>query len=794
MYRYITDSVSYKTSLVLLLIGLFFYAIDCDAQDINIPVDPNFRMESGLDSSLIMLQELMDEDSTDFLIKRESHMITLMMTEYDDFYSLTKNLFLIDYNLERKGDKTSRSILRYWMGFYMSSQNLLDNALELWTGIDEDLPKYMLPDLYLNRGHVLSMMEEYDSAIYYLSKIDDLSNVSDSVIWKSKTRIANVYQNKGEFDNEVEQWLSVLSWLEDKNRIDWAIEANKMIANAFREQKNYDYSIVYLNKANDLHQSYDPDSPELYAYYVDIALIFELRGDNAKSLAYLKTAGKEMRKSKNYFSEAEISYRIAKIYFDSDQLDKANEYNTKSLRIASKYQYDELLSRAYYLAYEIDKKLGLYAKALDDYASFAEINQRFVEEEKEILRDLYQKQFQIERAEKQYKLIIASEELKDFELVQIKLEKENAESQINLLKEQQRKKEVELQNQTLLANETKNQLELSEKKYQAEQQASEIESLENERQLKQLQIEEQKAKELVDQGKIENLTKDNQIANLNLEKEIQKKNRVRWFSLFIIIILLMAGLFLRSKIRDNKILEEKNSEIAYQHREIEIKNKRLADEKSKSDSLLLNILPQETADELKSTGKALPKLYNSVSILFTDFSGFTKLTEKMDPREVLSNLELMFSRFDEISSDNDMERIKTIGDSYMCAGGIPVENDSHPVDAIRTALKFLKATDDFNREQRKLGMDEWNLRIGVNTGNVVAGVIGKRKFAYDIWGDSVNLASRAESHGVVNKINITENTYQLIKDQFDCDYRGEVDVKNIGKVKMYIVNKENGSS
>lgn len=752
--------------------------------------DQNFKIEEGLDSLLISLQELMEIDSTDYLIKKESRMIDLMLTEFDDFYSLTKNLFLIDYNLERKKDWKSRAILRYWMGYYMSSQNLLDNSLELWSGIDPDLPKYMLPDLYLNRGLVLSSMGDFDNAIYYLAMIETDISESDSVLWVAKTNIADVYNQKGESENEIKQWKNIISWLESKNRLDWLIVANKSLADAYRDQKNYDLSIIYLNKANDLHQSYDPDSPDLYEYYVDIALIFDLQGDNSKSLGYLKTAGKEMRKSKNYLSEAEISHRISSIYYKAGQLDNANEYNNKAIRIASTYEYDELLSRAYYLAYEIDKELGLYQKALEDYAKFAEINQRFVEEEKEILRDLFQKQFQIERAEKQYKLIIASEELKDFELVQIRLEKENAETQVDLLREQQTKKEVDLQNQTLLANEAKNQLELSEKRYQADQQAREIENLENERQLKQLQIEEQKAKEMVDQTEIENLTKDNEIANLNLEKEIQKKNRVRWFSVFIIIILLLAGIFLRTKIKANSELEEKNKEIAYQHREIEIKNKRLADEKSKSDSLLLNILPQETADELKSTGKALPKVYNSVSVLFTDFSGFTKLTEKMDPREVLSNLELMFSRFDEISSENEMERIKTIGDSYMCAGGIPVENSTHPINAVRTALSFLKATDDFNHEQRKLGMEQWNLRIGVNTGNVVAGVIGKRKFAYDIWGDTVNLASRAESHGVVNKLNITENTYQLIKDNFDCVYRGEVDVKNIGKVKMYIVNKE----
>jgi class 3 adenylate cyclase len=410
--------------------------------------------------------------------------------------------------------------------------------------------------------------------------------------------------------------------------------------------------------------------------------------------------------------------------------------------------------------------------------------------EKENIRDTYFKQYQIERAEKQYKLIIASEELKDFELEQFKLESEKREAELNLLKQQKNLKEIELSNQTLLANETKNQLELVRKNNEAIKQAREIEKLESDRQLNRLQLEEQKAKELADQRKIENLTQENENKELMLEIESQKINRVRWFSAFSIVIVILLIVFLTTKIKANRVLFSKNQEIAYQHREIEVKNKKLAAEKSKSDSLLLNILPAETAEELKTTGKALPKVYDSVSVLFTDFSGFTSLTEKMDPREVLSNLEYMFIRFDELAIKNDMERIKTIGDGYMCAGGLPMENETHPINAVRTGLAYLEALRDFNSTQKKKGKPEWKLRIGINTGKVVAGVIGQQKFAYDIWGDTVNLASRAESHGLLNQVNITENTYLAIKDFFECEYRGEVEVKNIGKVKMYIVKKE----
>ena len=235
----------------------------------------------------------------------------------------------------------------------------------------------------------------------------------------------------------------------------------------------------------------------------------------------------------------------------------------------------------------------------------------------------------------------------------------------------------------------------------------------------------------------------------------------------------MLFLSLRNEVKNRR-------EIALSHNLLEL-------EKSKSDKLLLNILPKETAEELKANGKALPKLYNSVSVLFTDFIGFTHLSENMDPELLLSNLEQLFTRFDEVSEQNEMERIKTIGDGYMAAGGISIQNENTAVNAIKTGLQYLDVMHEFNKTQKESGLKPWKLRIGINTGQVIAGVIGLNKFAFDIWGSTVNLASRAESHGVMNRINITENTYNLVKTKFDCEYRGEIDVKNIGKTKMYIV-------
>ncbi len=202
-------------------------------------------------------------------------------------------------------------------------------------------------------------------------------------------------------------------------------------------------------------------------------------------------------------------------------------------------------------------------------------------------------------------------------------------------------------------------------------------------------------------------------------------------------------------------------------------------EKNRSEKLLLNILPFEVAQELKDNGFVKPIFYENITILFSDFKGFTKITEVMNPEELIKNLDANFTNFDKIIEPFKLEKLKTIGDSYMCAGGIPIRNNTHTVDTCLAALELKKSMEK----------KSWELRIGIHTGPVVAGVIGEKKFAYDIWGDSVNTASRLESSGVAGEINISKEVYDSIKDFFDCEYRGKVAAKNKGEIDMYFLKK-----
>jgi class 3 adenylate cyclase len=177
-------------------------------------------------------------------------------------------------------------------------------------------------------------------------------------------------------------------------------------------------------------------------------------------------------------------------------------------------------------------------------------------------------------------------------------------------------------------------------------------------------------------------------------------------------------------------------------------------------------------------------------VLFSDIKGFTLLTEQLSPQEVVAELNDCFIAFDKITEGYKLEKIKTIGDSYMCAGGVPVKNDDHPVNIIRAALDIQQYMYNKNEKRRAEGLPQWELRIGIHTGPIVAGVVGKNKYAYDIWGRTVNIASRMESNGEAGQINISSATFDLVKDVFLCTYRGKINAKNVGDIDMYFVQLE----
>jgi adenylate cyclase len=280
----------------------------------------------------------------------------------------------------------------------------------------------------------------------------------------------------------------------------------------------------------------------------------------------------------------------------------------------------------------------------------------------------------------------------------------------------------------------------------------------------------EKTKAIADiQTKYETEKKEQQIKILTGDKKFSAL--LRNFLLVALAFILIVALFILSRYRYVRRL-----------------NKIIDAEKSRSDELLLNILPAETADELKKYGKTTAKNYDEVSVLFVDVKGFSNISLQMTAQALVADLDKYFGSFDLICERFGLEKIKTIGDAYLAAGGLPNPNKGTPEEVVKAALEMQKYAELIKQESIIKNVPYFDIRVGIHTGPIVAGVVGIKKFAYDIWGDTVNTAARMEQYGEAGKVNISEHTYEKIKDIFNCTYRGNIEVKNKGIFPMYFVD------
>jgi class 3 adenylate cyclase/predicted metal-dependent HD superfamily phosphohydrolase len=258
--------------------------------------------------------------------------------------------------------------------------------------------------------------------------------------------------------------------------------------------------------------------------------------------------------------------------------------------------------------------------------------------------------------------------------------------------------------------------------------------------------------------------------------------------IFIGIYLYRLLLIKQQKAILDVLVEQKTREISAQNEEIMRQREALVEEKEKLDKLLHNIFPIDVAEELKTKGKVSPKHYSSVTVMFTDIKGFTQIAETYRPTDLVKILDKYFSKFDEIISKYRLEKIKTIGDSYMCAGGLPGRNKTHAVDTLVAALEIQAWITHLKKEFISKGEDYLDLKVGIHTGEATAGVVGRKRFAYDVWGNTVNVAHRMEETGVIEKVNISGRTHSLTEPFFDFTYRGQLPAKNKGVLSMYFVD------
>jgi len=265
------------------------------------------------------------------------------------------------------------------------------------------------------------------------------------------------------------------------------------------------------------------------------------------------------------------------------------------------------------------------------------------------------------------------------------------------------------------------------------------------------------------------LKQTEEIQTINIRKQKIFKNSLLIFAVLLMIIAIIIYINFRQKRKANIII---------------------AKEKQKSDDLLMNILPEQTAKELKQNGFAKTRYYEQVSVLFTDFKGFTTIAEQLNPEQLVNELDYCFKAFDLIVEKHNLEKIKTIGDSYMCCGGLPVPNITNPADAVKCGLEICSFIKEYITVKINENQPYFEVRVGIHTGPVVSGIVGFKKFAYDIWGNTVNIASRMESSGEAGKVNISGTTHELVKDKFKCIHRGKIEAKHKGEIDMYFVSEQ----
>ncbi|MCP4344619.1 MAG: tetratricopeptide repeat protein [Desulfobacterales bacterium] len=271
------------------------------------------------------------------------------------------------------------------------------------------------------------------------------------------------------------------------------------------------------------------------------------------------------------------------------------------------------------------------------------------------------------------------------------------------------------------------------------------------------------------QKEIELLKKDNEIQQLELDKQKLFKNSLFGGLAFVLILALVMYNRYRLKKRAHAELESAHDIIKL--------------EKSKSDKLLLNILPVRVAEDLKERGKTEPESYENVTVYFSDIVGFTNISSTLEPNFLIDELNDIFTIFDNIIEKNQCERIKTIGDAYLCVCGMPMEDPNHAENIVKSSIQIIQ----YLKERNQYSETEWKIRIGIHTGKVVGGVVGVKKYIYDVFGDTINTASRMESNSEPMKINISEVTYKFVKDKFEFIEREPLEVKGKGEMKMYFV-------
>ena len=587
-----------------------------------------------------------------------------------------------------------------------------------------------------------------DSAIILATKARELAEELNFLSGKAYAikYIGNAYFYKSQFLETLEYWNESLKVFEQINDSSGIANITSNIANVYALRGSEEKALQYALRSLSIAENLGNKLRMLTALNAVAFIYYGKEETKEKALEYLLRALPLAEELKDSLSYSTLSENIGEIYHYKKDYKKAEEYFNKSI---SHVWYGESAAFAYNGLGKLNLVQKKYSEALNYHNKALQLSEELgsqpnIEKSLDGIANVYVEQKDYRTALDYFKKATAiGEELKlayDLEA----LYSEMAETYFklsdykNAFKYQQLYSDIK---DTLYTTDIRNKL-------------------------GSLQFDfDMKKKD----GEITLLEKDKALTDQRLQKQRLAKNAFLAGLILAFTIGLLIFRSYRVKVKTHKILDKQKNEIEH---------------------LLLNILPKEVANELQTNGVSKPRHFQEVSILFTDFKGFTSIADKMSPAELVEELNECFVAFDNIIEKYELEKIKTIGDAYMCAGNIPSPDPGHAYKIIKAALDIQDFVERYNVRRAEKGLEPWEIRIGVHIGPIVAGVVGKKKYAYDIWGSAVNIASRMESNGTPGKVNISADTHEIVKGWFDCSYRGKIYAKNLGDLDMYYVEYE----
>jgi len=598
---------------------------------------------------------------------------------------------------------------------------------------------------YLVRGEYDDALDYYQRSLLISEGICDNKGMS-----KTLNNIGVIYSNQGNFPKALEyhqRSLTIKESLSDKSGMAGSMNNMGLI---YMNQGNYPRALKNFQRSLRIKEEFS-DSRGIAQILNNIGLIYMRRGDYPEALECFQRSLKICEDISDLKASAGISSNIGLIYMNLSDYSKALDYYLKSLKIQEEISDRKGMASTFNNIGEIYMYQGDYAKAMDYYQKCFNIYEEISDKRglAGILANIgraYNKQGDHAKA-----IIWCKRSLRTSEEINILLEQKNAcQCLYNAFKA------LGNNDKALEYHERITELDSS---LQAEETAKMLQGMEFEKWVlaDSLIQEEEKLK-----------------VQMAHEAEVRKKNRTRNISILSAIILLIGaiGLYMR---------------IVFVRRA----KRAIENEKERSDKLLLNILPAEIAEELKEKGKAKARNFEKVSILFTDFKGFTQISEKLSAENLVGEINTCFESFDGICRKYGIEKIKTIGDSYMAAGGLPVPTADSVRNTVLAGIEMTECMINMKKQRDLEAKSSFEMRVGIHTGPVVAGIVGVTKFQYDIWGDTVNTASRMENSGETGQVNISQSTYELIKDDpaFRFQPRGKVKTKGKGEIEMWFVER-----